>query len=274
MATVFVGESRLPREFRRYAKQFSFLELDCEPGNIPGKARLQSCRALAPEGFVFSLVVPSALANLESADTDKAWKSALGAAAVLRSTWWVVRTPATVRPTRRVREQLAALFERLKEGGRRVAWEPRGVWDEVTAAETARNLGVHLVQDVAREVPLAKGVLYTRLLALGKGAKLSLSLADRVVERAISYDEAFVVVEGSGAAEIRKALALESGAGGLAGEDLDPDADEEADGEGVDDETADEGADFDSDDEDSDSDFDSDDEDSDDDEDSEETEAS
>jgi len=220
MPTVFVGENRLPRDFKRYAKQFSFLELDCEPGTIPGKARLQACAARAPAGFVFSLVVPAHIASLGVvAEGDKVWKAAQAAAEILHSKWWVVRTPATVRPTRRVREQLGELFARLQAGGRRVAWEPRGVWDEAAAAETARALGANLIQDVAREVPLAEGVLYSRLLALGKGAKLSLSLADRVAERALGYDEAFIVVEGRGAAELQKAI------------DSDPGADEASDSE-------------------------------------------
>ena len=55
MPSVLVGETHIPRDFARYARQYSFLEIDCEPGNVPGKARLQSCAAQAPEGFVFSL---------------------------------------------------------------------------------------------------------------------------------------------------------------------------------------------------------------------------
>jgi hypothetical protein len=51
-------------------------------------------------------------------------------------------------------------------------------------------------------------VLYSRLLALGRGARVGLSLADTVVERLRGYDEAFVVVEGQGAKEIQQALGL------------------------------------------------------------------
>jgi uncharacterized protein YecE (DUF72 family) len=223
MPSVFVGESHLPKDFKRYSKQYSFLELDCEPGNIPGRSRLQACAAAAPEGFVFSLIVPSAIASLDAAAwEDRAWKQALAAAETLRSRWWVVRTPTSVRPTRRTREQLAAVFERLKDGGRRVAWEPHGVWDEAGAAETAAQLGVHVVQDIAREEPLARGVLYTRLLALGRGAKVGLSLADRVATRALEYSEAFVVVEGRGALEVQKAVRAMTG-GELMAEDVEDD---------------------------------------------------
>jgi uncharacterized protein YecE (DUF72 family) len=229
MTTARVGETRLPKNFKRYAKQFSLLELDSEPGNVPGKARLEACAAAAPPGFTFSLVVPSRVASLEAGpEFDKAWKAAANVARVLRAQWWVVRTPAEVRPTRRTRESLAALVARLKEGGMRVAWEPRGVWDEAAAGDTADAIGAALVQDIAREEPRPGRVLYSRLLALGKGARVGLSLADVVAERLSRYEEAFVVVEGQGAREIQQALglALDDAASGVAG--LDDSADDES----------------------------------------------
>jgi hypothetical protein len=219
MPRTFVGETRLPKNFKRYARQFSLLELDCEPGSVPGKGRLEECAAAAPDGFVFSLVVPARLASLEAGpEADKAWKHAQNVARRLggKASWWVVRTPAEVRPTRRSRESLAALAARLKEGGGRVAWEPRGVWDESAAGDFADSIGVTLIQDVAREVPRPGPVLYSRLLALGKGGRVGLSLADLIAERMHAHDEAFVVVEGQGAREIQQALGL----GAAAEEDL------------------------------------------------------
>jgi hypothetical protein len=209
MASAFVGETRLPKNFKRYARQFSFLELDCEPGTVPGKARLQSCRAMAPEDFVFSLLLPSRLASLETGPAlDHEWKAALGSARLLRAKWWVVQTPAEVRPTRKSREGLAALVARLKENDMRVAWEPRGVWDETAAGDLADAMGAVLVQDIARETPRPGSVLYSRLLALGRGSRVSLSLADVVAQRMREYEQAFVVVEGQGAREIQQALGL------------------------------------------------------------------
>jgi len=209
MASAFVGETRLPKNFKRYARQFSLLEVDCEPGSVPGKARLQSCRALAPEDFVFSLILPSRLASLQTGpELEPEWKAALGVARLLRAQWWVVRTPADVRPTRRSREGLAALVARLKDGGMRVAWEPRGVWDESAAREAADAMGAVLVQDIAHEAPLPGKVLYSRLLALGRGGRVSLSVADVVAQRMREYEQAYVVVEGSGAREIQQALGL------------------------------------------------------------------
>jgi uncharacterized protein YecE (DUF72 family) len=215
MPSALVGETHIPRDFKRYARQYSFLEIDCDPGTVPGKSRLQSCRALAPEGFVFSLVLPSSLASLESGEgVEHVWKGAKSAAQILRPRWWVVRTPASVRPTRKAREDLASLFERLRGPDVRIAWEPHGLWEDATASETAAALGVHLVQDIAQQVPVPAPVLYARILAFGRGARIGLGLAERVAERIRDFSEAFVAVEGQGAGTIARALgvAIESDA--------------------------------------------------------------
>lgn len=233
MPSVLVGESRFPKDFKRYAQQFSLLELDCEPGNLPGKARLQACAAAAPPGFVFSLVVPARVAALEAAaDDDKAWRAAQNIAKMLKAQWWVVKTPASVRPTRRTKEELSALFSRLSDRGQRVAWEPRGVWEQADAADTAAELGVHFVQDIARERPLAKGLLYSRLLALGRGTRIGLAVAEVVAERAQQFEAAFIIVEGQGAREIARATGRDHG---LFGEEEGDAVSEELPGDDADD---------------------------------------
>ena len=237
MSSALVGETHIPRDFGRYAREYSFLEIDCEPGTIPGKARLQSVAKLAPEGFVFSLVLPSSLATLQGGEgAERDWKGAQTAARILRSRWWVVRTPASVRPTRKAREELASLFERLKAPSVRIAWEPHGLWEDSTASEAAAALGVHLVQDIAHHDPVPAPVLYARLLAFGRGARVGLGLAERVAERLSGFSEAFVAVEGRGARAIQNALGLVSSA--EAGDDDAADAgDDDADERDASDET-------------------------------------
>jgi hypothetical protein len=204
---VHIGEGRLPSDFARYAKRFSFLELDSEPGKVPAKARLRACAEQAPEGFVFSLIVPAVVASLEGGDAAlEALKRANALANMLDARWWVVRTPALVRPTRRTREQLGELFTRLRDGGRRIAWEPRGLWEDAAASETALELGAHLVRDVAQQAPPPASTLYARILALGRGTRVGLGLAAAVADRLRDIDEAFVVVEGRGAQELQRAV--------------------------------------------------------------------
>jgi uncharacterized protein YecE (DUF72 family) len=110
MPATLVGKPTFPGISNANARQYSFLEIDCDPGTVPGKPRLQSCRAQAPEDFVFSLVLPSSLASLESGEgAEHVWKGAKSAAQLLRPRWWVVRTPPSVRPTRKARERSGAL---------------------------------------------------------------------------------------------------------------------------------------------------------------------
>lgn len=207
MASAHVGETHIPKDFGRYAHQFSLLEIDCEPGNVPGKPRLQSCATQAPKGFVFSLVLPGDLSNLEGGEkAERAWKSVRAIANIVKPRWWVVRTPASVRPTRKSREDLASLFAQLKAPDVRIAWEPAGLWEDRSAAAAAAELGAHLVQDIAQHDPVPGEVLYARLLAFGRGARVGLGLAERVAERIRGFSEAFVVVEGRGAREILRAL--------------------------------------------------------------------
>lgn len=207
MAKVLVSEARLPRDFERYARELSLLELSCEPGEVPGRARLESCARQAPEGFCFSLVLPSALSSLEPTGGDaEAWKQAHAVERVLRPGWWVVRTPAAVRPTRRAQARLSELFARLRDSGARVAWEPGGLWEAPAAAAVASELGAVLVQDVLRAPPVPAEALYARLLALGRGVRIGHGQAERVAERVMGFAEAVVVVEGRGAREVQKAL--------------------------------------------------------------------
>ncbi len=62
------------------------------------------------------------------------------------------------------------------------------------------------MQDIAQRDPVPGEVLYARLLAFGRGARVGLGLAERVAERIRGFSEAFVVVEGRGAREILRAL--------------------------------------------------------------------
>jgi len=196
-------------------------EIDCEPGNVPGKPRLQSCATRAPKGFVFSLVLPSDLSNLEGGEkAERAWKSVRAIAGIVKPRWWVVRTPASVRPTRKSREDLASLFAQLQAPEVRIAWEPHGLWEDSSAAEAATALGAYLVQDIAQHDPAPGEVLYSRLLAFGRGARVGLGLAERVAERIRGFSEAFVAVEGRGAREILRALG--QGVEDEPGDPLDP----------------------------------------------------
>jgi hypothetical protein len=155
---------------------------------------------------------------------------------------------------------LKELLEQVRVGPRRVAWEPRGPWSDETALAAAKELGVELVRDLAREDRLDDApIVYTRLRALGEGAKVGAAAAERVAERLEDVEEAYVVVEGVGAGRVRQVLREAAGVAVDKAPETDDDdeADEEtavAGADSDDSDDADEDADADSEDEDGDSD--------------------
>ncbi len=229
----------------RYARAFDLLEVSGEAGRHPRRPGLLEWRRSVQEDFVFSVVVPSTLASLEAGkDAPGLLSHARMVADALGATWWLLRTPPMVTPSARATRKLEALVADLRAEGRAVAWEPRGVWGDEGARGTAAHLDVHLVRDLAREEPVdGVDVIYTRLRALGEGARIGAAAAERVAERIAGATDAFVVVEGAGAGRVRQVLREMLGASTEAteGGDADEDADEDSedDEEAFDDEDSD-----------------------------------
>jgi hypothetical protein len=94
----------------------------------------------------------------------------------------------------------------LKGAAPSIAWEPRGVWTDEDAEATASELGVVLVRDLAEYEPPPGPVVYTRLLALGRNARIGAGTIERVAERIEGAQEAFVIAEGQGAVGLAKQL--------------------------------------------------------------------
>jgi uncharacterized protein YecE (DUF72 family) len=110
-----VGQAILTGDIARYARRFDLLELRAEAGKLPRLARLRKWASEVPEGFVFSLLLPRSSSTLESvAAPDEALDQALLAADALGAAWLVLQTPASVTPTARSRERVAAFFEKLR----------------------------------------------------------------------------------------------------------------------------------------------------------------
>ena len=202
-----IGQSRLRGDLSRYARGFDLLELRAEPGRIPRPAGLRRWAEQAPAGFVFSVVLPRRVAALEpSAEQERELESALRAADALGATWLVAQTPASVTPTERARRRLGELSERLPRDGRRIAWEPQGLWEDEESERLAERLGLHLVRDLSRSVAAPGDVAYTRVRTWGESARLGAVRAQRVAERLVGHSEAFVVLETPGAAQGARAL--------------------------------------------------------------------
>jgi uncharacterized protein YecE (DUF72 family) len=195
-----VGLPALRGEIAKYAQKFDLLELRAEPGTLPKPGRLREWRLRAPEQFVFSVALSNAVGTLEPGDAfESGLEYALRVAEALKAGWIVLRTPASVMPSRRTERRLAELVARLPKEGCRIAWEPRGVWEDELVEALAARLGVHLVRDLRFKEAPSSEVVYARLIALGAGSRLSLEAAERVAERVAEKSEAYVVIEAEGA---------------------------------------------------------------------------
>lgn len=200
-----LGTASLRGDITEHARHFQLLELVAEKGKLPRASRLSGMARAVPEQFVFSVVLPRSVATLGSSPAiERDLAHALEVADLLRAGWLLLRTEATVMPTTRTRRALAELVERLPEG-RRVGWEPRGVWEVEDTAALCAEIGVSLVLDVSREPAPPGDVIYTRLRALGR-AQISEAALETVAAELQSFDEAYVVIEGERAAQAAATL--------------------------------------------------------------------
>jgi uncharacterized protein YecE (DUF72 family) len=211
MARLLVGLPALQGDLEKYASRFELVEL--RPGDValPRPNTLKKWRKSVPPAFVFSIVLPRAVAELApGAELDAALATSLEVAATLEARCIVLATPATVRPTTANKKRLAAVFDRIPREGTVRCWEPAGLWERDEIFAVAKSLGVLPVVDVARDPPAAGPIVYTRLRALGKSSTLGAATLERVADRLRKRREVFVVVEGdSEATRVKQSLAKE-----------------------------------------------------------------
>jgi uncharacterized protein YecE (DUF72 family) len=227
-----VGQAALRGDIARYAQRFDLLELRAEPGKLPRAKVLREWAKAVPENFVFSLMLPRIVGTLDAQPAlDAALEQALSSADALSAGWLVLQTPASVTPNSRTRRRLAELLERLPRDKRRVAWDPRGIWEEEETEQLAEELGVCLVRDLSRQPPAPGNAAYCRLVALGEATRVRMGAVEQVFENLSDFEEALVVIEGEGA--VRAAQTLRQLAGELSAvlEDDDDDEDDDADDE-------------------------------------------
>jgi uncharacterized protein YecE (DUF72 family) len=204
---LYVGQAGFRGDLGHYAKRFEMVEVLADRNKLPRRAKLESWRASVPQTFVWSVVLPPLVASLESSEaSEKMIAFAEETAATLRASWWLLKTPATVTPTASSRRRLTALAERLQRDERRVAWEARGVWSPQDLDDVAQSVGLYVARDGTREVIPNASVMYTRVRALGPGAHTGPGAVERLAEQLRNAQEAFVIIEGQGAARARNML--------------------------------------------------------------------
>lgn len=170
------------------------LEVRLGPAPIPGARALRRMRREVGPSFVFNVVVPPAVAALETSPAAKAaLAQTLEAAALLEARSIVVATPPDVRPTAQSRDRLAKLFAALPAAGVLLGWEPAGLWERDDVWATARAIGAYPILDATQEELPQGAVVYTRLRALG-AAKVGPRAMDRLATALAGRREAMIVV--------------------------------------------------------------------------------
>lgn len=201
-----IGLPTLRGDIARYATRFDALEILAEPGRLPRMAALRKWREIVSDEFVFIVVLPQAVSALSADLGPSSFDYVNEVASALRASWVLMRTPPSVTPSAAMRRRLAELVTRVRPICERIAWEPRGVWNEGEVDVFARDLGVHVVRDGTREELPSTPVVYTRLRALGVGTHLGADALERLAIRLMGRSEALVIVEGEGAGRARQSL--------------------------------------------------------------------
>ena len=204
--TLHLGQSVIRGSFEHYARHFDLFELLAEPGKCPRTPVLKRWRASVPGSFTFSVVLPPTAACLVDSDDVSDLDGVSRAADTLEARWLVIKTPRSVTPTTRYRERLAALVGRLQPRGPAIAWQPEGLWAAEDAQRFANTLDICWVGDVGRDDLPARTQIYTRLRSIGSGGQVGGGMLERAAERLAGQQEAFVILEGRGAAGAAKRL--------------------------------------------------------------------
>src|SRR5207249_1771185 len=104
------------------------------------------------------------------------------------------------------RDRMSRLLDRIPRDATHIVWEPSGVWSVEDAAAAARQWGIVLAVDAARDPVPAGNVAYTRLRALGETRSFGESALERVVDAIGTPRDAYVVIETATALEECKRL--------------------------------------------------------------------
>ncbi len=206
MSRLLIGLPALEGKIEKYASRWGMVEVTPLDTALPSPAKLAKWRERVPPAFAFSVVLPRALGSLGHLD-EAALATSLEAARVLQASCIVLRTPASVRPTARHRDRVAALAERLPRDGHTLVWHASGMWEPEDYLATAARAGLLPVFDAAQE-PVAPGpVVYTRIQAIGHASELGQQRIAMAARALAGRRVAYVVVDKRIAGKVRTGLA-------------------------------------------------------------------
>jgi len=194
-----IGAKALRSNIGTYAKRFDFLEVKIAPSlrePSPSVSTLRKWRKSVPPHFDFCVVAGPHLSLLKAgAPLEEDMKAALAAVDALEARCLLINTPPDVTPSNLWRDRMAKLVARFPRDVTQVVWEPRGVWETDDAAVAAREWGIILSVDAAREPVPAGPIAYVRLRALGETRAFGPAALEKVVHAIGARRDAYVVFE-------------------------------------------------------------------------------
>ncbi len=197
-----IGAKHLRGAIAAYAKRFDLLEVrvaladgdDSTPG--PSLATLRRWRKSVPPHFDFSVVAGPHLSRVKTSPAgEKEFEAARAAIDALQARCFVLPTPADVTPTSLWRDRIGKLVARLPRDVTHFVWEPSGLWETADAAAQAREWGVVLALDPAREAVPPGPLAYVRLRAMGETHAFGPVALERIVKAVGARREVFAIIE-------------------------------------------------------------------------------
>ncbi len=211
-----IGAKQLRGAIAAYAKRFDFLEVraaqpgaadhpDGPPG--PSLATLKRWRKSVPPTFDFAVVAGPSLSRVKASEgANLEFDAAQAAIDALEARCFVLRTPPDVTPAALWRDRISKLVTRMPHDVTHFVWEPSGLWEAADAAAQAREWGVVLALDPARD-PVPPGpIAYLRLRALGETQSFGPIALERIVKAVGSRRDVFAVIESDSAETEAKRL--------------------------------------------------------------------
>lgn len=204
---LFVGQTSLKGDFRRYARDFNYVELLAEPQQLPNVKKVASLASETAGKVQFGVVLSPRIWEGGGAELQSYFRKVVRAC---KPTWVVVRTPSNFRPGSASERDLAKKVEELRAivGDAKLAWEARGLWEPATISRTAAAVGVVPVWD-GLSLPngdLGEGLGYVRFSELGVASRVNEGRLERLAVKAEHCSSLYVVVEGRGAQRTRQIL--------------------------------------------------------------------
>ena len=213
-----IGAPKLVGSLENYSRKFGYLEVAPFAAGAPSAATLRKWRKQVPPTFEFGVVMGPRASLLEDSDEARAEViAAIAVADALASKVFKLVTPRDVTPAPKWRARLAALVSQLPRDVHHIVWEPSGLWELEDATKLARELGLVLSVDPAKDEPPVGNVVFGCLRALGETRSFGEASLARVIVAVGLRKDFYLVLDTPAAlremATLKRLYADDDGAG-------------------------------------------------------------